>query len=186
MIFWEQIFFVIWFFLPAGLANLVPIFAAHTPGLRNFEFPMDFYRTFRGRRLLGDNKTVRGLVVGILFGILAVFFQKEIYEHWAYLRAVSPIDYGAINLWLLGLLLGAGALVGDAVESFFKRQLDIAPGDSWLFFDQLDYVFGVILLTYWYVPLSLEQYLYMAGVWFVVHILITIVGYFLGLKQKPI
>ena len=186
MTFWQNIFFAFWFFLPAGLANLFPIFAAHMPILRNWSFPMDAGRTFRGKRILGDNKTVRGLIVGIVVGIITVLFQKVLYTHWSYLESISPIDYRGISPIILGLLLALGALGGDAVKSFFKRQQDIASGDSWLFFDQLDYVAGVIALTYFYTPLNLTEYLYLTGLWFVIHVLMTMTGYFLGLKQKVI
>jgi len=186
MTFWDNVFFAFWFFIPAGLANLFPIFAAHTPMLKKFEFPMDFNLTFRGRRIFGSNKTMRGLIVGLLVAILAALAQTVLYSHWAYLRHVSSIDYSHLNPLLLGLLLGLGALCGDAIESFFKRQLDIQPGERLFLFDQLDYVLGVILFTYWYVPLTIEQYLYLSCVWFVLHILTTVTGYYLGLKQKPI
>src|ERR1039457_3892121 len=71
----QEIFFVIWFFLPAGLGNAAPIIAAKFPGLKNWTFPLDGYATFRGKRLLGDHKTVRGLVSGILIGMLTAFLQ---------------------------------------------------------------------------------------------------------------
>ena len=129
---------------------------------------------------------MRGLVVGIIIATLTVLAQKALYVHWTYLRLISPVDYDWLNPIIWGGLLALGALGGDALKSFFKRQLDIAPGESWLVFDQLDYVFGVILLTYWYIPLSLEQYIYLTITWFILHILTTIAGYLLGLKQKVI
>lgn len=50
--------------------------------------------------------------------------------------------------WLsLGLLLGLGAVSGDAVKSFFKRRLGIAPGRPWVPFDQLDFQVGALLLA---------------------------------------
>ena len=186
MIFWHQIFFAFWFFLPAGLANMFPIFVAHTPGLRNLEFPMDFGLSWRGRRIFGSNKTMRGLVTGIVIAIITVLIQQSVYTHWNFLRAISPIDYQVLNPYLLGLLLALGALIGDAVESFFKRQLDIPVGQSWLIFDQLDYVAGGILFTIGYVRLSWDLYLYIVLIFFVLHLLSTIIGYFLGLKKTAI
>ena len=43
----KDILFVLWFFLPAGLANMAPIFAARLPYLRKLSFPLDCYATFR-------------------------------------------------------------------------------------------------------------------------------------------
>ena len=56
-------------------------------------------------------------------------------------REIALIDYGNCSLWL-GVSMGAGTGVGDAVKSFFKRQIGIAPGASWIGFDQLDFFVG--------------------------------------------
>src|SRR6185369_9710493 len=183
MTFLDQIFFAFWFFLPAGLANMFPIFAAHFPGLRKLEFPMDFHLQFRGQRVFGTNKTLRGFLVGIIVAIVAVFIQKELSWHSTYLQSL-PVDYRNINFLVLGILLGAGALLGDAVESFFKRQLHLPAGQSWLFFDQLDYIVGGIVLSYWYQPLSILEYAYIIIIYFVLHLISTVTGYVLGLKQS--
>jgi CDP-2,3-bis-(O-geranylgeranyl)-sn-glycerol synthase len=46
-----------------------------------------------------------------------------------------------------------GALAGDAVKSFFKRQIGIAPGHRWLGPDQLDFIVGACaFLALVYVP----------------------------------
>ncbi|HEX9504108.1 MAG TPA: CDP-archaeol synthase [Patescibacteria group bacterium] len=185
MNFWQNIFFAFWFFLPAGLANMFPIFAAHAPFLRHWEFPLDFNITWRGHRLLGPNKTLRGLIIGILVAIVTVAIQKEIYMHWEYLRMLG-LNYQMINPVILGFLLGAGALLGDALKSFFKRWLDLPSGDSWFFFDQIDYIFGGILFSYFYQPLNLSQYLYIIVTYFVLHLLFSALGFVLGLKQQLI
>ena len=71
----RDIFFVIWFFLPAGLGNIAPIFAAKLPWLKTYAFPLDGYAMFRGKRLLGDHKTVRGLLSGLLTGMATASLQ---------------------------------------------------------------------------------------------------------------
>ncbi len=171
---WENIFFAFWFFLPGGLANMFPIFAAHTPGLKNLEYPLDFNLNFRGRQILGPHKTVRGLIVAVLIGIITAVIQKEIY--W-------PIDANPV---ILGFLLGLGAILGDAVKSFFKRQVNVASGDSLLFFDQIDYIIGGILFSWLYLPLQPKIYLFIVVIYFGLHLVSSFVGYLLGLKQKAI
>lgn len=166
MTFLENIYFAFWFFLPAGLANMFPILAAHLPGLKKLDYPMDFGLCLRGRRILGPHKTMRGLAVGVLVAALVMFLQGR------------PL--------MLGVLLGLGALFGDAAKSFFKRQLDILAGESWFLFDQLDYILGGILLTYWHTPLTWAQYGYVVGVYFALHLVFSAIGYLLGLKQKAI
>jgi CDP-2,3-bis-(O-geranylgeranyl)-sn-glycerol synthase len=182
----KDIFIVLWFFLPAGLANMFPIFVAHTPGLRKLEYPMDFYWSFRDRRILGENKTIRGLLTGIITAIIMVFLQKIGYAHSEFLRSILPMNYSLFNPFVLGFLFGFGALFGDALKSFFKRQLNIDSGKPWLFFDQIDYILGGILFTYFYHPLSFFDYVILVVIWFVLHIASTICGYFLGLKKSPL
>ena len=182
----RDILFVIWFFLAAGLANAAPIFAAKIPYLRTWSFPLDCYATFRGKRIFGSHKTLRGLFSGVLIGTLTVYLQVLLYEQVPLVRTFVLIDYASINPILLGLLTSVGALAGDALKSFFKRQLGIAPGKSWFPFDQLDYIFGGICFTSFYVRLTLPQYVVLCIVWFLLHPLSTCIGYVLKLKESPI
>lgn len=182
----RDILFVIWFFLPAGLANVAPIFAAKLPYLKTLTFPLDGYVTFRGKRLLGEHKTLRGLISGILVGILIASLQVYLYTSIALVRTFVLIDYAAINPIIFGTLSALGALTGDALKSFFKRQLDRAPGRSWFPFDQVDYVIGGIVFTAFYLRLSLFHYLLLLLIWSLLHPLATCIGYVLKLKDSPI
>ena len=51
----ENILFALWFFLPAGIANVAPIFAAKWRLLESLNKPLDFGQTFRGKRIFGYN-----------------------------------------------------------------------------------------------------------------------------------
>jgi len=46
------------------------------------------------------------------------------------------------------LSLCTGALLGDIVESFFKRRMGKERGEDWIPFDQLDFVVGALLLSF--------------------------------------
>ena len=89
--------FVLWFFLPAGLANMTPIFAARLPALSRWSFPLDGYATFRGKRVFGSHKTIRGVVSGMLIGIVTVYLQVPVYAHVALVRTFVLLDYTAIQ-----------------------------------------------------------------------------------------
>src|SRR5579863_5895584 len=173
----KDILLAVWFFLPAAVGNATPIIAAKLPYLENWTFPLDGYAMFHGKRLLGDHKTVRGLFTGILAGSATAFLQVELYSNVAWVREIVALDYSRINPLLFGTLAALGALSGDALKSFFKRQSNIAPGRSWFPFDQIDYVLGGIVFTACYVPLSLTQYLYVIGIWTLIHPIATFIGY---------
>ncbi len=182
----DDLVFAWWFFLPAGVGNMAPILVYKLPFLRRFSAPMDCGLSYHGKRLLGDSKTWRGLVVGTLAG-LAVFaaqraMSNDLGEFSGYL---AQYDYQNLPL-VTGALLGAGALLGDALKSFFKRQRNLPPGHSWFPFDQLDFVVGASLLAAFIVVLPLKIYIIIAIMWFVLTLLFSYLGYKVHLKKTPI
>ncbi len=181
----KEIFFAFWFFAPAGLANVLAFASGKIRFLRPYNYPVDFYLKIRGKRILGSHKTIRGFIVGILVAIIGVYLQIFLYEHVALLRKIYPLDYSTLNPILLGFLLGFGALAGDAVKSFFKRQRGIQPGRSWVPFDQIDYILGGIILTWLYIQLDWWHYITIFLMWLVIHPLASFMGYMLKLKRKP-
>ena len=102
------------------------------------------------------------------------------------MRSFVSIDYTTINPILFGLLASAGALTGDALRSFFKRQRGIAPGKSWFPFDQIDYIIGGVVFTAFYIRLTIMQYILLFIVYFLLHLAATFIGYLLKLKDNPI
>ncbi len=178
--------FALWFFLPAGLANAAPIFANKIPLLNQWNTPLDLGLHYREKRLLGNNKTWRGLCFGVLIATITFLLQRYAYIHFSWIEHFAgPINYGTVSLWL-GPLLGAGALIGDAIESFFKRQANVTSGDAWFPFDQLDYIIGGILLSSLVVRLSPAENITILLVWFSLHLISSYIGFLLHLKDKPI
>jgi CDP-2,3-bis-(O-geranylgeranyl)-sn-glycerol synthase len=170
---------VLWFFLPAYVANMSPVLVhGHFEALA---VPIDGGRSFRGKRIFGDHKTWRGLVAGVLAGVLVFELQR-----FLYLRGIAAslalFDYGAHPL-LPGLLMGLGAGVGDAVKSFFKRRVGIAPGASWPVFDQIDFLIGAYLFATPIYAAPLDVFLVCLPLVALGALVVTIVGYELGLKE---
>lgn len=69
------------------------------------------------------------------------------------IRTLELFEYGAVNAWLWGGLLGVGFVLAELPNSLLKRQCDVPPGQQatgptyWLFtaLDQLDSVVGCLL-----------------------------------------
>ena len=147
----------VWYFLPALIANIAPVIAAAYNWLPALNSPLDRGITWKAKPLLGPHKTVRGVVVAVIFGSITGLLQ--------YLAARSGwapqqmfIAYDSVNFALVwGALLGCGAMLGDALKSFFKRRLNIPPGEMWAPWDQLDSVIGVLLVTQWFAPLPVTH-----------------------------
>lgn len=133
-----------------------------------------------GKRLLGDHKTWRGLLAGIIAGMVTYELQCLVYAAEVG-RGLALIDYAAHPL-LPGLLMGLGAGIGDSVKSFFKRRIDIEPGASWPVFDQLDFFIGAYLFVapvyappFWLTLLSLPI-IFLSNI-------TSVAGYWFGFKE---
>lgn len=182
----KEILFALWFFLPAGLANAAPVFANLIPILNRWNTPLDFGLSWRGKRLFGKNKTWRGLVCGMAIGSLVAILQRYGYNHLEFVQDITYLNYSAIGVGLLGAMLGGGALLGDAVESFFKRQFGVPSGQMWFPFDQIDYIVGGLLVSIVALRLPLFRYGLIFLTWFIVHLLAGVVAFALRLKDRPI
>mgnify|MGYP004496654025 CR=1 FL=1 len=183
----QDILFAFWFLLPAAAANAIPIFAAAIPALKKYDAPIDGGKTWRGHALLGPHKTWRGIIAGIIIATLVLWVQQLLAAHYNWADfVVGEVNYEALPTLILGPLFAIGALGGDAVESFFKRQRNIQSGGSWVPFDQLDYIIGSVIVTLFFVILTPMQYVWIFVLWFFMHLLASYVGYLLGLKKDPI
>ena len=170
----------LWFFLPAAIANMAPVFASRLPALKYWNAPIDGGKSWRGVRLLGNNKTWRGLLSGAVLGAAFAALQYIIY---------MPYVETLPQALLLGAVLGFGALIGDSIKSFFKRQKRVPPGEAWIPFDQTDYIFGGLLFA---APLIAYE-LYTAQLVLLtiiiyggLHVLVSYIGYRIGYKSSAI
>lgn len=155
---------------------------------RRWVWPLDGGRTFRGRRLFGDNKTARGLVVmvpatGLAFLLLALSGVGA-----PALWPLTPAQYLG-----LGLLAGAGCMLGELPNSFIKRQLRIPPGSPGagpvarpLFFvvDRLDSTLGVLTVLMLAVPVPPATIVYVLLVGVALHGGLSVVTFRLGGKAR--
>ena len=167
-----------YFMLPAYFANMAPVIVKKIPFLN---FPIDFNKKISNKPLLGKNKTFRGLIFGILFGILIAFIQHIFYQNNIFI-GLSFIDYSD---WLLiGFLLGFGAIFGDLVKSFFKRRLNYEPGKPFIPFDQTDFVFGAIIFVYPLVSLTFDKVIIIFILSFVSHIIVNHIAFYTGARDE--
>lgn len=176
---------MLWFLLPAGVANTVPVLAARWHVLPALAIPLDGGKTWRGRRLLGEHKTVRGLALGIIFGSIIGYFQHVAFEAQPIIQSLSLVSYREASLAIiLGAWIGFGGLLGDALKSFVKRQLNIAPGKPWRPFDQIDLAIGALLVSVWFVPLTLLHIIVALIMTWIISFVVSLIGVTLRIKQS--
>ncbi|MEK7524029.1 MAG: CDP-archaeol synthase, partial [Patescibacteria group bacterium] len=130
-------------------------------------------------------KTYRGLLSGILFGIIAIFLQQYL-ASFPWFEKISLLPYREFNAWQLifvGALLGAGALLGDLLKSFFKRRLNIPAGEPWVPFDQLDFVVGALVAVSLVYPLPLWHTVAVMILTVPLHFIVNLAAFAMGLKK---
>jgi len=162
--------------LPAYASNMAPVLVRkHFSWLA---FPMDFGMKLGGRPVLGANKTYRGLIFGVISGIAVAYLQFLLGDA----GGLAVLDYS--NWAAIGFLMGSGAILGDAAESFIKRRLGIQPGKPFIPFDQTDFTIGALLfLSFLYqVDLALAVTAVIASAF--LHIIANHVAFYLRIRKE--
>ena len=170
----------LYFFLPAYLANITPVLVRGR--FEALAKPIDAGRSWRGQRILGDHKTWRGLLCGAVAAAGAFALQRMLYDAGGG-HGLASVDCGT-HVILPGVLMGLGTGIGDAVKSFFKRRVGIAPGATWIGFDQVDFLFGAYALVAPVCAPPLVAVAFCVPVVFLGSIATTAIGYALGLKES--
>ncbi len=167
-----------WLMLPAYIANpMAVVFGGGTPVDMGMKW-MD------GQRVLGDGKTIRGLVGGTICGIIAGIIQ---------IYAASTFNIMIVPTMTAVFTLSFGALFGDLIKSFFKRRVGFVRGAELPLIDQLDFVAGAWLLTYIFDPVWFTEN-FISSPWIILTVLVltpilhrltNIFGYNIKLKKEP-
>lgn len=141
---YEIIIQAFWLIIPAYIANASALLVGGGT-------PIDFGKTYKdGKRILGDGKTWRGLFVGTFVGVTAGFGLSVAAKYAAlYEFPITLSDFTGFPFMMpLIFSICFGALLGDIVESFFKRRVGKNRGEDWIPFDQLDFIIGVLIATF--------------------------------------
>lgn len=151
--------------------------------------PIDAGRTLGGKRIFGDSKTWRGVLVAVLGCILGVAIQKHVVGEHA--RSIARLDYQQLDVLAFGVVMGVTAMLGELPNSFVKRRLSIAPGHttqgylSVLFYvwDQVDLLmFSLPALSCW-ADVDLELVVTGFVVTLALHPATSLVGYLIGARR---
>ena len=141
---YEIIIQAFWLIIPAYIANASALLIGGGK-------PIDFGKKYKdGKRILGDGKTWRGLIAGTFIGMTAGFGLSvaAIYAD-LYGFPINISDFTGFPI-MIPLIFSVcfGALMGDIIESFFKRRIGRKRGEDWIPFDQLDFILGVLFFSF--------------------------------------
>ena len=148
-----------------AVANSAPLLAKRWFGLR-FSGPLDGGLIFfDGRPLLGSSKTIRGLIA-----------------------ALAATSLGAILMSMpatVGALVGAGAMLGDAIASFIKRRLGAEPSSRATGLDQVPEALLPLLVVKSFLGITLAQIAVITLLFFVLEMPLAWLFHRLGLRDRP-
>jgi CDP-2,3-bis-(O-geranylgeranyl)-sn-glycerol synthase len=162
---------------------------------QRFMWPVDCGLMFRGRRLFGANKRLRGFMVqppasAASFALVAALRDTMPAFISGGLWPLSTFQYAG-----LGLACGGAFMLAELPNSFCKRQLDIAPGHApvrrWLRWvvlvvDRLDSVLGVLVICSLLVPVPAATWLLVLIFGAVMHGVFSAALYGLGIKVRAL
>ncbi len=162
--------------IPAFIANMAPVVAMRWNFLN---YPLDFNLKIRNSRLFGSHKTWRGLFFAIAGATVAslllwYFDSKGIIE-------ISQLT--GDGFLLFGILSGLGAIIGDAIFSFIKRQINIPSGRPFIPFDQIDYIIGFLLFTSWIMNWTWREIIFLLLCGLILNPAVNLTAYFLKIKK---
>jgi CDP-2,3-bis-(O-geranylgeranyl)-sn-glycerol synthase len=152
--------------------------------------PLDCGRSFRAKRVFGDSKTWRGVIVALVGCSIGTALQK--YALLDAARAIALVDYARVDVLAFASAMGLGAMLGELPNSFTKRQLGIAPGKTtrgvwgvvFYVWDQVDLLsLSIPLLTPW-VAWTWQLVATSVLVALLVHPLTSLIGYMVGARRS--
>ncbi len=169
-------------FIPAFIANPAAV-------IFGGKFIIDRGKTIGGKRILGDHKTLSGLLGGTFSGMVIGLIINYIFllTHIYYLVYSSNIFQ---LLWIL-FVLSFFSMVGDLVGSFIKRRLNRKPGEESLFLDQYPFALVSLAFSYLLIPdvsarlFPWEGIIAILVITPLIHRGVNIIGYKMKIKDVP-
>ncbi len=153
---------------------LIYIFAAYAangaPVIFGGGRPLDLNKRFRKKRIFGNSKTIKGVVAGIIVGLIVGIVEGQVLPYLLY----------------TSIALSLGAIFGDLLGSFMKRQAGMAPGTNVPLLDQYGFFFFALLFAF---PLghlpTLYGFLFLLLLTGPLHLIANICANALRLKKVP-
>ena len=144
--------------------------------------PIDGQSIFRGERLFGAHKTVRGIIVVAAITSIATYLISFTYT---FPFLMHPA--------LFGLLIGGAYMLAELPNSFLKRRLNIhegARGKGWVgscfaFFDHADSVLGAAIALFFLVHLDYATLAAFSVFGILLHHVIERLLHALGYRKVP-
>lgn len=178
------------FSIPVTFAAILHMVAVKINLFPFLKIPIDFGRSINGKRIFGDNKTYRGVVLLVIFSILGSYFLWYLERTSAVVREHNILDFHNYSPVLYGLLFGIAYTLFELPNSFIKRRFGIEEGKrgaiSNIIADQIDSPIGCMLVI---MPFSSMDFrFFAAGIVFYLflHMFFNFLLFLLKLRKNPL
>ena len=183
----------IFLLLAIGLAGVAHVWWLRSAWSSPFALALDGGLRLRGRRLFGDNKMLRGLMMMPLASsaTFALFtFNRDYLPSWL---SAGIWNLPTAQMAVIGFVCGLAFMLAELPNSIFKRQLDVPPGEApdapalrWLclILDRIDSTLGVLIALSLMLPLHLLTWFWTLLLGTGLHWLFSIWLYRLKLKKR--
>jgi CDP-2,3-bis-(O-geranylgeranyl)-sn-glycerol synthase len=153
------------------LVYILPAYAANgAPVIFGGGRPLDLRKRFRKKRIFGNSKSIRGAIAGIIAGMAVGIAESQVFPYLLY----------------VSIALSMGAIFGDLLGSFIKRQAGMKPGTTVPFLDQYGFFIFALLFA---LPLgnlpTLYGFLFLLLLTGPLHLIANICANALRLKKVP-
>lgn len=159
------------FLIPSYIANSSPVVLGG--GL-----PIDLGKSINGKRILGNGKTIRGFIGGVVAGTVAGGIVAMYYP--------LPFFENSQSQFVGAFLLSFGTMFGDSFGSFIKRRLNLDSGSPFfpdtILFLLFSILFVLPLTVNFFEPLDIG---FIFALTMIVHPFTNWIANKIGLKKVP-
>jgi phosphatidate cytidylyltransferase len=147
-----------------GAGELNPLIASNWAGFSLVAFPLavtwinDTFAYFGGRKFgkhkliprVSPGKTREGTIAGLIGSILtSVLYGRLVFDFWL------GLEFGVLAGVIGGVLIAAGAVIGDLAESLLKREAGVKDSGTLLpghggVLDRFDALYFTLPIAYWF------------------------------------
>jgi hypothetical protein len=178
-----------------GLAGLIHSLWLRSPLSLRFAKPIDCGKMFLGKRVFGDNKTWRGLMVLPLAAMILFSVSSLLRSYYTPWMARGMWELSTIQYAFLGFVGGTALMLAELPNSFFKRQLNVAPGQApkttllaifCAILDRIDSVLGALIVLNLFIPIAVTTWLWCLVFGCIVHYLLNTFLFYCKIKKRAL
>lgn len=177
------------FAIPITLAAILHMVAVRFNLFASLKIPLDYGKTYKGKRIFGDSKTYRGVVLMMLLSILGVYILQLLCSIFEDVNSLNIMRFNQYPGFFYGTLFGLGYTLAELPNSFFKRRKGIPEGKSGsvlnIILDQFDSVVGCMLLLFPFTNMSWSFFGYGCLVFLGLHMFFNLSLYLIGVRKNP-